>query len=65
MYSQNRFHVAKFEASGARCEIVAVHAAGLPPWIALADGSPLVRVAKGRSETPLGEVVVSTEPDAP
>ena len=72
MFSQNRWHVAKFEASGARCEIVAVYPAsaeglpGEPDRIVLAaDGRPLVRVAKGRFESPLGEVVVSTEPDAP
>ena len=69
MYSQNRWHVAKFEASGVRCEIVAVYPAhapdGPPAQIALSDGSPLVRVEKGRYETPLGEVVVSNEADAP
>jgi len=65
MYTQNRWHVARFEASGARCEIVAVHAEGLPIRIALSNGGPLVRVSQGRYETPLGEVVVSEEADAP
>jgi hypothetical protein len=65
MYSQNRWHVAKFEATGAGCEIVAVYSVGLPVRIVLADGRPLVRVSQGRYETVLGEVVVSTEPDAP
>jgi len=53
MYSQNRWHAAEFEASGARCEIVAVYGQvgeGLsdePSQIAFADGRPLMRIAKG------------------
>jgi hypothetical protein len=70
-YSQNRWHVAKFEASGARCEVVAVYGQsgdGLvsdPSQIVLSDGRPLVRVAKGRYETRSGVIVVSADPDAP
>jgi len=45
--------------------VIVVHAAGHPVRIALSDGSPLVRVAKGRYETPLGMIVVSEDAEAP
>jgi len=69
MDTQNRWHRGKYEATGAPCGFVAVYPAhapdGPPAQIAISDGRALVRVAKGRYETVLGEVVVSADPDAP
>ena len=65
----NRWHKGKYEATGAQCGFVAVyptHATDGPPTrLALSDGSRLLKIAKGRYETVLGEIVVTADPDAP
>jgi hypothetical protein len=69
MDTVNRWHRGKYEATAAPCGFVAVYPAqaadGPPTQIALSDGSPLERIAKGRYQTREGIIVVSTEPDAP
>lgn len=69
MDTLNRWHAAKFEATGQPCEVVATYHNGedgpLLLYILLADGRRLLPISKGRYETIWAEVVVSADPDAP
>ena len=69
MHFQNRWHGAKFEATGAPCDVVAVYfnGEGGPQLsrILLADGRTLERVEKGRYLTLWNQIVISADPEAP
>ena len=70
MHAENRWHKAKWEATGQPCEVVAIYnvnAEGGPALLhlLLADGRKLTQISKGRYQTLWDEVVISEDPSAP
>jgi len=78
MSTQNRWYKARFETTGAKCDIVvnspmiaaddADGQAFIPAGVgrlALSDGRQLSRISRGRYLTHEGQIVISTDPSAP